>query len=86
MRHKTITLCPTTYEIARKMDNFSAFVRQELMKKQATQYKAKTEVLAKYQAYCNPCDLSYLNTDPDLIKGMPCKECGKKTFYLGLVE
>ena len=86
MRHKTITLCPTTYEIARKMDNFSAWIRQELMKKQATQFKAKPEIDEKYQAYCNPCDLSYLNTDPDMIKGMPCKECGNKTFYLGLIE
>jgi len=86
MRHKTITLCPTTYEIARKMDNFSGWIRQELMKKQATQYKAKPEIEEKYQAYCNPCDISYLNTDPDMIKGMPCKECGKKTFFLGLVE
>ena len=87
MRHKTITLCPTTYEIARKMDNFSAFVRQELMKKQATQYKAKVEVLAKYAAYCNPCDLTHLNTNPDLLKGsMPCHECGKATVYLGMIE
>jgi len=86
MRHKTITLCPTTYEIARKMDNFSAWIRQELMKKQATQYKAKPEITEKYQAYCNPCDKSFLNTDPDLIKGIPCDVCGKKTFFLGLVE
>jgi hypothetical protein len=86
MRHKTITLCPTTYEIARKMDNFSGWIRQELMKKQATQFKAKPEIREKYQAYCNPCDKSFLNTDPDLIKGIPCDECGKKTFYLGLIE
>lgn len=31
MRHKTITLCPTTYEIARKMDNFSAWIRIQLL-------------------------------------------------------
>ena len=87
MRHKTITLCPTTYEIARKMDNFSAWIRQELMKKQATQYKAKPEIKQKYAAYCNPCDLTHLNTNPDLLKGsMPCQECGKATVYLGLVE
>lgn len=31
-RHKMINLCPTTYEIAQKMDNFSGWVRKELMK------------------------------------------------------
>jgi len=87
MRHKTITLCPTTYEIARKMNNFSAWIRQELMKKQATQYKAKPEVTEKYGAYCAPCDLTMLNTDPDMLKGgLPCKECGKGTVFVGLIE
>ncbi len=87
MRHKTITLCPTTYEIARKMDNFSGWIRQELMKKQATQYKAKPEIDEKYGAYCHRCDLTMLNTDPDMLKGgLPCKECGKKTIFVGLIE
>jgi len=31
MRHKTITLCPTTYEIARKIDNFSAWIRIQIL-------------------------------------------------------
>ena len=26
-----VTLCPTTYEIARKMDNFSAWIRIQLL-------------------------------------------------------
>ena len=82
-----ITLCPTTYEIASNMNNFSAFVRQELLKKQATQYKAKVEVLAKYGAYCTSCDLTMLHTDPDMLKGaLPCKECGKGTVFVGLIE
>jgi formylmethanofuran dehydrogenase subunit E len=90
MRHKTITLCPTTYEIARKMDNFSAWIRQELMKKQATEYKAKPELIQerqKYGAYCDSCDVTFLDTDSTLLKGrMPCKKCGKGTTYLGLIE
>lgn len=32
MRQKMITLCPTTYEIAKKMPNFSSWVRLQLMK------------------------------------------------------
>jgi hypothetical protein len=31
MRHKTITLCPTTYEIAKKMPNFSKWIRETLL-------------------------------------------------------
>ncbi len=31
MRHKTITLCPTTYEIARKMPNFSQWCRKIIL-------------------------------------------------------
>ena len=63
------------------MTNFSGWIRQELMKKQATQYKAKAETREKYQAYCNPCDKSFLNTDPDLIKGIPCDVCGNCLLY-----
>ena len=31
MRHKMVTLCPTTYEIAQKMPNFSKFCRKILL-------------------------------------------------------
>ena len=69
------------------MDNFSAWIRQELMKKQATQYKAKPEIKEKYGAYCEPCDVTFLDSDPVLLQGrMPCKQCGKGTTYLGLIE
>ena len=82
-----ITLCPTTYELASNMDNFSGWIRQELMKKQAIQYKAKPEIKVKYGAYCAPCDQTHLNTNPDLLRGsMPCQRCGKGTVYIGVVE
>ena len=31
MRNKMVTLCPTTYEIASRMDNFSAWIRIQLL-------------------------------------------------------
>ena len=31
MRHKTITLCPTSYERARKMPNFSQWCRKIIL-------------------------------------------------------
>ena len=30
MRHKMVTLCPTTYEIAQKTKNFSGWIREQL--------------------------------------------------------
>lgn len=36
MRNKMITLCPTSYEIAQKMTNFSSWVRQKLLNEQET--------------------------------------------------
>ncbi len=37
-RHKMVNLCPTTYEIAQKMSNFSGWIRKELMKIQALEF------------------------------------------------
>ena len=31
MRHKMVNLCPTTFEIASRMDNFSAWIRIQLL-------------------------------------------------------
>ena len=59
MRHKTITLCPTTYEIARKMPNFSKWIRQKLLKMHAEIAVAKPEQI--HQAYCEKCDLIFSN-------------------------
>lgn len=56
MRHKTITLCPTTYEIAKKMPNFSAWIREELMKHQGMNQRIE----AVYQMWCPE--------HPDLIR------------------
>tara|TARA_Y100001938_G_C7723990_1_gene251370 strand:+ start:85 stop:291 length:207 start_codon:yes stop_codon:yes gene_type:complete len=31
MRQKMINLCPTTYELAKKMPNFSAWIRRKIL-------------------------------------------------------
>ena len=46
-RHKMVNLCPTTYEIARNMPNFSKFVREQLLK----QDKRNTFV-TEYHMWC----------------------------------
>ena len=69
------------------MNNFSGWIRKELMKTQAKHMKATPDKTEKYAAYCHPCDITFFNTDPDMLRGrMPCSNCGKATLYLGLFE
>jgi hypothetical protein len=49
MRQKLITLCPNSFEIAQKKDNFSLWVRQKLLEENDL---PKEEYLFKCQA-CN---------------------------------
>jgi len=41
MRNKTISLCDKSFEVARKMPNFSGWIREQLLRHQP---KPKTEV------------------------------------------
>jgi ribosomal protein L37AE/L43A len=52
MRHKMINLCPTTFEIASKMKNFSGWVRQELLKQHQEQQE-KEDSYTRYR--CPSC-------------------------------
>lgn len=45
-----ITLCPTTYEKASKMTNFSAWVRRKLLDDEQTEH-----AIVKYFAECERC-------------------------------
>ena len=38
MRHKMVNLCPTTYEIAAKMHNFSGYVRRVMLEAKDLEY------------------------------------------------
>lgn len=50
MRHKTITLCLTSYEIAQGMTNFSSWVRKQLLNMQINQ-----EDQPQKQFICSDC-------------------------------
>ena len=80
MRHKTITLCPTTYEIAKKNPNFSLWVRQELLKTVAIQDKGTSE----YAYECMKCDNVVsvaVNRDYHV-----CSTCGAVMLNAGLAN
>jgi len=47
-----ITLCPTTYELAQKMPNFSAWVRHQLMSLKVENY----EVIKIKEESCPNCE------------------------------
>ena len=87
MRQKMITLCPTTYEIAKKMNNFSGWIRQELMKKYAMVGKAKPDIDVIYGAWCEDCDVTFTNKTKFLIEySHYCTKCHEKTKFLGEVQ
>ena len=52
MRHKTITLCPTTYEISRKIPNFSKWIRDKLLEYNK---KAVSTTIKEKTMRCNTC-------------------------------
>ena len=43
MRNKTISLCPTSYELAQKMPNFSNWVRKQLLDRDKEHQNARNE-------------------------------------------
>jgi len=54
MRHKTLTLCLNSFEIASKMPNFSAWVREKLLEEGL--HQLKPDPLGwKYEYECPRC-------------------------------
>ena len=84
MRHKTITLCPTSYEIAAKMDNFSAWIRSKLMEEQIQNAEESTKAISEYAYYCKKCDEA--DAAPVLRDHITCKTCGGFMFNEGLAN
>ena len=70
-RQKMITLCPTSYEIAQGMTNFSGWVRKQLLN-----MKIHAEAGVKHQFVCTDCD-TILHSAHDL------HECPHATRRLG---
>ncbi len=46
-RHKMVNLCPTTYEIAKGLPNFSKFVRTKLL-----ELDERNSFVIKYKMWC----------------------------------
>ena len=79
MRQKLITLCPTSFELAGRKANFSAWVRRKLLEE-----VKPSEV--EYGAYCERCDITYARIYKSSMLHYNCDKCGNMTTYLGELE
>ena len=79
MRQKLITLCPTSFELAGKKANFSAWVRRKLM----AEVQTVTIDKKMYGAYCIICDVTYQNTLSFLMESHYCGVCNQRCRFEG---
>ena len=80
MRHKMITLCPTTYEIAQKMPNFSAWVRTKLTEEDPNKV-TEDPIIHQYQ-----CPVCKVKEEYGVRFANSCSYCNYPMKYLGVVE
>lgn len=58
MKNKTISLCEKSFEVARKMPNFSGWIREQLLKHQPVEWKpapVKNKPWMNKNAVCKNC-------------------------------
>ncbi len=74
MRHKMVSLCPTTYEKAQKIPNFSKWVRSKLLED-----AGPMEDVVKYFALCNRCGTQWSSYNKKRIPAKHfCPECARQ--------
>ena len=79
MRQKMITLDPTTWEFAAKMDNFSGWVRKQIAKEMTKAAKPKQ---FKFESYCDHCSLWYAHTSEYDAKFHTCPKCTRLCDFM----
>ena len=83
MRPINVTLCSTTWELAKQKANFSGWVRRKLMDEQRKQQKQGLGLKTMYESFCEPCDLWYDSSIEEKMLMFMCHECGKTCKYMG---
>jgi hypothetical protein len=78
MRNKMITLCPTTYEIAQKMPNFSGWVREKVFAEKS----GNTQKPQKWEYKCPCCTKTLI---APLRTSRVCLECNWNMDFVGEV-
>ena len=83
MRPINVSLCSTTWELAKEKANFSEWVRKKLMEEKGIDNDLD-EKRPMYQAYCEPCDIIFSNPNAFMVEHQYCTKCHKQCKYMGL--
>ena len=85
MRQKMISLCDRSYKIAKNMDNFSGWIREELLKYDPEHQRIEREKHLKHAYECIPCQ-KITWTVGKWETGYKCRHCDKSMIYMGLLD
>ena len=78
MRHKMITLCPTSYEVAQKMPNFSSWVRKKILEESGS----NDEEALMHRYKCPLCTREELDV---IRRARNCTKCNYAMLFKGQV-
>jgi len=79
MRQKLITLCPNSFELAQKKDNFSEWVRSKLLEEGGIEVKPIQNYLFK----CQACSAQLVRASKHSVN---CPNCSWKMTYVPSVQ
>lgn len=82
MRPINVTLCSTTWELAKEKANFSGWVRRKLIEEQRLRSIPKQ----MHHSYCEKCDITFTNPSIEKMQDYTCSKCWSKCEYLGVDE
>jgi hypothetical protein len=85
MRNKTVSLCDRSHKIASDMENFSDWLREQLLKYDP-EHQLKIEKANKKHGYeCIPCQKIFWY-NKKLLSDEYCNYCNTKCVYLGHLD
>ena len=79
MRQKLITLCPNSFELAQKKDNFSEWVRSKLLEEGNIEVKP----IETYLFRCQACNAQLVRASKHSVN---CPGCSWKMTYVPSVQ
>jgi succinate dehydrogenase/fumarate reductase-like Fe-S protein len=79
-----ISLCDRSYKIAKNMDNFSAWIREELLKYDPEHQRIERTKHLKHAWECIPCGkISWMK---NRYESNMCRHCAKPMIYMGHLD
>lgn len=84
MKQKMISLCDRSHKIAQNMENFSGWVREELLKYDPEYQIVERKKHLKHAWECLKCDKILWRKDKWAFEN--CNHCSKPMVYLGHLD